>query len=269
MADRTVGELPRAPGLYDDSLLVIEQQGAARSLAGAQLKDYAREGVSEYVEDAKRAAETAQEAVKGIGDSVERAETAREGAEAAQKAIEDLEVTADTLPAGTPASVEKTAREGHVLLAFGIPQGRQGETGPQGPAGPEGPRGPQGAGLMILGRYETPEELAAAVPAPEPGAAYNVGSEPPYHLYTWDEEHREWVDNGVLQGPPGETGPQGPPGPAGPTGAAGGVTSFNNRTGDVNPASGDYTAEMVGAADKTYVDEAIRRAVLASWEGSY
>lgn len=139
MADRTVGSLPRAAGLYDDSLLVIEQQGAARSLTGEQLKGFARAGVSDYVEAAQNAAQAAQEAVQSVGDSVAQAQaaetaakTAQAGAEAAQKAVEDLEVSADTLPAGAPASVEKTAREGHVLLKLGIPQGVQGRTGDPG-----------------------------------------------------------------------------------------------------------------------------------------
>lgn len=136
MADRTVGSLPLAPDLYDDSLLVIEQQGAALSLSGEQLKKYAREGVAGYVEDAQNAAKAAQDAVKSVGDSVEKAQAARDaaqtaqtGAEAAQKAIEDLEVYADTLPAGEPASVEKTAKDGHVLLRFGLPTGAQGPRG--------------------------------------------------------------------------------------------------------------------------------------------
>lgn len=40
--------------------------------------------------------------------------------------------------------------------------------------------------------------------------------------------------------------------PTGPTGPAGGVNSFNGRTGAVMPASGDYTAAMVGAAPEGY-----------------
>lgn len=139
MADRTVGSLPSAPDLYDDSLLVIEQQGAALSLSGAQLKDFARQGVEDYVEDAQKAAETAQEAVKSVGDSVEEAQAARDaaqtaqaGAEAAREAIEDMEVSVDTLAAGAPASVAKTAQEGHVLLRFGLPRGPAGPTGDPG-----------------------------------------------------------------------------------------------------------------------------------------
>lgn len=139
MADRTVGELPRAPDLYDDSLLVVEQQGAANSLTGALLKRFARAGVEDYVEAAQSAAQSALEAVARVGDSVEQAQaaqnaaqTAREGAETARKAIEDLEVSSDTLPAGQPASVEKTAKEGHVLLRFGLPTGTQGLRGEPG-----------------------------------------------------------------------------------------------------------------------------------------
>lgn len=139
MADRTIGSLPRAAGIYDDSLLVMEQQGAAMSLSGGQIKSFAQAGVSGYVEAAQKAAQDALEAVETIGDAVEEAQTARdaaqtaqEGAEAAREAIEDLEVTADTLPAETPASVEKTAQEGHVCLKLGIPRGAQGKTGDPG-----------------------------------------------------------------------------------------------------------------------------------------
>lgn len=139
MADRTIGSLPRAAGLYDDSLLVMEQQGAAMSLSGAQIKGFAREGVEDYVTDAQKAAEAAQEALKNAGAAAadaqsarDAAQTAQAGAEKAQKAVEDLEVSVDTLPAGTPASVEKTDREGHILLKLGIPQGIQGKTGDPG-----------------------------------------------------------------------------------------------------------------------------------------
>lgn len=139
MADRTIGSLPRAAGIYDDSLLVMEQQGAAMSLSGGQIKGFAREGVEGYVTDAQEAAAAAQEAVKNVGAAVEGAQSARDaaqiaqaGAEAAQKAVEDMEVSVDTLPAGTPASVEKTDRDGHVWLKLGIPQGIQGKTGDPG-----------------------------------------------------------------------------------------------------------------------------------------
>lgn len=58
-----------------------------------------------------------------------------------------------------------------------------------------------------------------------------------------------------------------------PSGAGGsesaGVGSFNGRTGVVKPKSGDYTADMVGAATISQVNASIQAAVLDSWEASY
>ncbi|MFR6146421.1 MAG: hypothetical protein ACLUJO_13605, partial [Neglectibacter timonensis] len=50
----------------------------------------------------------------------------------------------------------------------------------------------------------------AAVPSPTAGMAYNVGSAPPYRIYIWSGT--EWMDNGPLQGTPGEAGAPGPKG---------------------------------------------------------
>lgn len=47
------------------------------------------------------------------------------------------------------------------------------------------------------------------------------------------------------------------------------VSSFNGRTGDVVPQSGDYTADMVGAVTMTQVNSAIQQAIFDSWEASY
>ena len=159
MADKPIGGLPRAPDIYDDSLLVMEQQGAAVSLSGAQLKKYVRQGVEDYVETAKGAADTATNAVAGIDASVKAAqdaqgaaETAQEGAEKAQKAIEDMEVDSTTLPAGSPASVEKRLAEGHVKLVFGLPTGK---TGARGPAGSSIEKIERTAGTGAAGTVDT------------------------------------------------------------------------------------------------------------------
>ena len=147
MADRTIGELAEAPisalpsiaDLYDDSLLVVEQQGEPRKMTGEQWKRYAQAGVAVYVESAKTAAETAQGAASQASGAAQEAEsaknaaqTAQAGAEKAQKAIENLEVDSITLPSGEPASVEKTAADGHVKLLFGLPAGKQGPQGQKG-----------------------------------------------------------------------------------------------------------------------------------------
>lgn len=99
------------------------------------------------------------------------------------------------------------------------PQGAQGPAGEQGPRGEKGEQGEQGRGLALLGRFASPEELAAAVPDPAPGDAYSVGTAQPYRVYTWDGA--AWVDNGALQGPKGDRGEAGPAGEQGPKGDAG------------------------------------------------
>ena len=60
MADKTIGSLPAASDLNDDSLLVAEQQGQAVSVSGRLFKGFARASVSQYVESAKTAAERAE-----------------------------------------------------------------------------------------------------------------------------------------------------------------------------------------------------------------
>lgn len=78
-----------------------------------------------------------------------------------------------------------------------------------------------GKGLQILGYYDTAEDLAAGVSAPEAGDAYGVGTAEPFDIYVWDALHSAWVNNGPIQGPRGETGTQGPQGEPGTDGRNG------------------------------------------------
>ena len=106
------------------------------------------------------------------------------------------------------------------------PKGDQGETGPQGPKGDQGetgPQGPKGAkgedgkAFTILGYYESLSALQAAVATPEDGVAYGVGAAAPYDIYVWDAVGKQWVNNGTIQGPKGDTGDPGPQGEPGYT----------------------------------------------------
>lgn len=89
MADKNIGSLPNAAEMSDDALLVIEQQGAAHNLRGAQLKKYAYVGVSAYVEDAKTASETAMQAVEEVREIAASVESAGEEAARAEAAADD------------------------------------------------------------------------------------------------------------------------------------------------------------------------------------
>ena len=83
--EASIGSLPGIADLYDDSLLPVEQQGEARHMTGRQWKRYAQAGVSQYVEDAKEAADKALEAVNKVGSAVE---DARASAADAKKSAE-------------------------------------------------------------------------------------------------------------------------------------------------------------------------------------
>lgn len=123
------------------------------------------------------------------------------------------------------------------------PQGPKGDTGPQGPQGPKGdtgdtgPQGSAGKDFRVLGYYADPASLSAAVPAPQAGDAYGVGTAEPYDIYIWDGVNAAWVNNGPLQGAKGDTGPQGPQGPKGDTGDTGpqGPQGPKGETGDTGP----------------------------------
>ena len=83
MADKTIGSLPNAASLTDASSFVCEDSGEAKRVTGKQIKDFAKEGVSDYVEAAQSAASEAQKAVSAVGTSVQDAENAADRAEAA------------------------------------------------------------------------------------------------------------------------------------------------------------------------------------------
>ena len=117
------------------------------------------------------------------------------------------------------------------------PRGEQGPQGPQGEQGIQGPKGETGSGFVVLGYYDTVEELQAAVTDPDDGDAYGVGYTEPYDIYIWDPVSGSWKNNGPLQGARGEkgdTGPQGPKGEQGEQGPQGeqGIQGIQGPKGD-------------------------------------
>lgn len=163
MADKTIGSLPVASQLDNDSLLVVEQQSQARSIKGELIKQFAQAAAAGSVEAAQLAAQKAQLAQQGAEAAQDAAEDAKTGAESAQEAaetardaIENMTVSAETLPPESNATATKTAVAESFHIAFGIPKGEQGATGPQGQQGIQGPPGPQGiSGVAVAadGQY--------------------------------------------------------------------------------------------------------------------
>lgn len=131
-------------------------------------------------------------------------------------------------------------------------QGPQGETGPQGPqgekgntgdTGPQGPKGDPGTGLELTGGpYDSLADLQQAVPSPENGACYLVGTGEPYNVYSYLDG--QWINLGPIQGAQGPEGPQGPQGPAA-TMQVGSVTTGEEGTQASVTNSGTSTAAVL------------------------
>ena len=177
MADSSIGSLPQAANLDDDSLLVAEQQGQAVKVTGAQFKEFGKQAV-----------------IGQVQGYVDQAEAAANRAADAVSSVTDMTVEAATLASGRDATVTKTMKQDKVNLAFGLPRGAQGIPGPSGPEGPQGPKGEKGDGLDIVGRYDT----TADVPNPQEGKSYYIGTQAPYDLCTYI--NGEWVNNGPISG---------------------------------------------------------------------
>lgn len=133
------------------------------------------------------------------------------------------------------------------------PQGPAGPTGPAGPAGATGPAGPTGAQGPIgpQGPVGPVTEIKGSVPTSGdlPTSGNSVGDayivEDTGHLWVWNGTN--FVDAGLIVGPPGPTGSQGPAGATGPQGPAGttgpagptgppGATGASGATGAQGPA---------------------------------
>ena len=137
-------------------------------------------------------------------------------------------------------------------------QGPEGDPGPTGAAGPQGvqgiqgPAGPQGEGINLKGTV--PSYASLPTTGNVDGDTWLTADTG--HLWTWDGNALNWIDVGMVQGPPGAAGPQGPAGatgPAGPAGAAGpaGPQGIQGPAGATGPAGADGAQGPAGPAGAT------------------
>lgn len=122
---------------------------------------------------------------------------------------------AETLSPGSSATVLVTATGSDAAkifhFHFGIPRGQDAPDAPDGLIEQDGlvylsvdgaPTG-NGASIVgknftILGHYASLEALEAAVPNPEVGDAYSVGSSTPYNVYVFDGTSQAWANYGAI-----------------------------------------------------------------------
>ena len=261
MADKSIAELPVSPGLDDEALLPVYQNGQTQSIKGQQIRAFAEAALGDSVSraetaanEAKTAAKTATDSVAQIGDSVEQTQQNAQAAQEARQAIENMRVEAQTLENGEPATVEKSVVEGVVKLLFGLPRGEQGV---QGNPGNSIEKIERTAGTGTSGSTDT----------------YTVtltdGSTTTFQVYNGKDGTGAGDMTSSVYDPTGKAADIFGYVDNAVSGIEAGVTSFNGRTGAIMPQIGDYTAEMVGAATMEQVNTAIQTAILDSWEASY
>lgn len=131
MADKTIGELPRAESLDSESLLVAEQQGEAVSVTGELIANFARDAAAADVQkavDAAASAETAADRAESAKDSitideeklaqaVSSASTSASEASASASEAEEWSKKAEAIAGGGVLTFN--GRSGYVLPASG------------------------------------------------------------------------------------------------------------------------------------------------------
>ena len=160
MADqlKQIKEFPQKPDFGDDDLLLIQGNGTTYNVRGQAVKKYAEDSAKPQVELAKKEAQAAAAAAVRAEDAIQH------------PAIPD-------------------SNTGNWLVWDQVSESYQ-QTEP--------PVRAEGQDFEIRGYYPTLEALEAAVPEPEKGYAYGVGTEAPYDIYVWDLVHGVWVNNGPM-----------------------------------------------------------------------
>ena len=136
------------------------------------------------------------EAVGSIDIVLANANKAAINADNARNRLENLDVDLEFLPAGSEATGSIIKTETGIIFNLSVPKGDKGT------------KGDTGEGFKVLDYFNTLNELKAAVPNPEIGVAYGVGTNGSYDIYIYGETSG-WVNNGKLQGAKGDNGNDG------------------------------------------------------------
>ena len=169
MADKSIGALPEALALDDDSLLVTEQQGEARHFKGRLLKEYARQGVAALVaaaqEAATKAAKAAQDAQAAADDvqaAVAETEAAKAAAQAAENARAAAERAAQSAQSAAALAAEQTAADVANRLAGYVSDAERAKTDAQSAAGTAAQDAVSAVGADMAGYVSAAQAAQAA-----------------------------------------------------------------------------------------------------------
>ena len=170
-ADRAANDADGAAERVDT---VIEDATAASERADTAATNAST--AASNADDARTECETVTNSAKS---TINAATAATTRATAAAQSIEGLTVSANTVAPDVDASAEINDVGNHKNIVFNIP------------------RGETGTPFKITGdAYPTLQDLQEAIPNPEVGVMYNVGTAPPYSLYRFTGTR--WEDQGTL-----------------------------------------------------------------------
>lgn len=175
MADKTIGELPIAPSLNEDSLMVVEQQGQAMSMRGKTFADFARESAAADVQRAVDAANAAEKSAKEASQSVSSIGTAVEDAQGyAQKAGASAEKAEQALSTVTQAKNDaEAAAETATTKAEDAAQSAQEAKGAASTAAQDAV---DAADTLLQGYVETAESAKDAAKASQDAASQSAAA---------------------------------------------------------------------------------------------
>ena len=136
---------------------------------------------------------------------------------------------------------------------FPTVKGDKGDKGEPGIQGPQGDKGDDGAGVNILGSYDSYNDLVIAHPTGNIGDAYMVNGV----LYVWSVTSNSWLDMGNIKGPKGDQGPQGEKGDPGKDADPYDDSALRQLINDNLQAAKDYTDNEIANFDFIKVVESL------------
>ncbi len=137
--EAAIGSLPGIAGLYDDTLIPVEQQGEAMHMTGRQWKKYAQASVEDYVDGAEEAAKAAASSAAAAAKSAESAAGSADDAADSAQSAKEYSGKPPVIRDGTWWTWDAGRKE---YVDTG--EAARGETGPVGPQGIQGIQGIQG-----------------------------------------------------------------------------------------------------------------------------
>ena len=156
---------------------------ATTAATNANAAATAANSAADAATNASQAASTAAEACDQVrSDAITATSNANSAASRANSAasmLENLTVTSEDVGPDETANAEYSVESGHSNIHFKLRQGAPGTP------------------FKVIGRaYATLSDLQTAVPSPNVGDMYNVGSNPPYDIYRWTGS--DWENQGSI-----------------------------------------------------------------------